>query len=89
MNRLVDKGDALRCAIDLARELSAFPQACLRADRAASYEQWGLPIDDALRVEFEHGARVLRSGESAAGAARFASGVGRHGESSSPPAPPA
>jgi enoyl-CoA hydratase len=85
-NRLTDPGDARRVAIELASELCALPQLCLREDRASSYAQWGLGIDDAIQVELEHGLRVLRSGESFAGASRFAAGAGRHGEMSPPPA---
>jgi enoyl-CoA hydratase len=79
VNRLTESGDARRLAIELASELSALPQVCLREDRASSYAQWGLGIDDAIQVELEHGLRVLRSGESLAGASRFAAGAGRHG----------
>jgi enoyl-CoA hydratase len=85
-NRLTEPGDARRRAIELASELSALPQTCMREDRASSYEQWGLGLDDAIQVELEHGLRVLRSGESFAGASRFASGAGRHGEAA-PPGP--
>jgi enoyl-CoA hydratase len=84
-NRLAEPGDARRAAIELAAELSALPQVCLREDRASSYEQWGLGLDDAIHVEFEHGQRVLRSGETAAGARRFAAGAGRHGAPAAPP----
>ena len=79
VNRLTDPGDARRGAIELAAGLAALPQICLREDRASSYAQWGLGIDDAIQVELEHGLRVLRSGESLAGASRFAAGAGRHG----------
>jgi enoyl-CoA hydratase len=85
VNRLTEPGDARRVALELAAELSALPQVCLRADRASSYEQWGLALDDAIQAELRHGLGVLRSGESCAGAARFAAGAGRHGR----PAPPA
>ena len=78
-NRLTEPGAALQSAIVLAAELSALPQICLREDRASSYDQWGLGIDDAIQVELEHGLRVLQSGETRAGAARFAAGAGRHG----------
>ncbi len=78
-NRLTESGDARRLAIELASDLAALPQVCLREDRASSYAQWGLGIDDAIQVELEHGLRVLRSGESLAGASRFAAGAGRHG----------
>jgi len=83
-NRLTDPGDARRVAIELASELCALPQICLREDRAASYAQWGLDIDDAIQVEYEHGMRVLRSGEARAGASRFAAGAGRHGDMAPP-----
>ena len=78
-NRLTEPGDARRLAIALASELAALPQVCMREDRASSYAQWGLGFDEAIQVELEHGLRVLRSGESLAGASRFAAGAGRHG----------
>ncbi len=79
-SRLVDKGQALAAAKELARAIAAFPQACLRSDRLAAHEQWGMPLADALRNELGRGREVLASGESAEGAARFAAGAGRHGE---------
>ena len=78
-NRIVETGSARAAAVALAHELSELPQLCMRADRRSSYEQWALPIDDALRNEFELGFSVIASGETLAGAARFASGEGRHG----------
>lgn len=78
-NRLTEPGGALDGALTLARQLAAFPQGCLRADRASAYEQWDLAFDEAIRNEFVHGADVIRSGETHAGAQRFADGQGRHG----------
>ena len=78
-NRLVEPGQALAAAVELGHELAAFPQRCLRSDRASSERQWGLPLDDALALETELGLEVIRSGETAEGAARFADGAGRHG----------
>ncbi|HZR83608.1 MAG TPA: crotonase/enoyl-CoA hydratase family protein [Candidatus Binatia bacterium] len=79
-NRLVPAGKALEAAVALARQLAAFPQRCLRADRLSSYRQWSLDLDDALRAETRGGLDVIRSGETQAGAARFAAGAGRHGK---------
>jgi enoyl-CoA hydratase len=79
-NRLSEPGHALDDALTLAHELTRLPQRCLREDRMSSYEQWDLGIDDALRVELEHGMRVLRAGDAREGAARFAAGEGRHGQ---------
>jgi enoyl-CoA hydratase/carnithine racemase len=78
-SRLVEKGETLSAAIDLARRIAAFPQTCLRSDRLASYEQWGLPLPEALRNEFRRGMQVVASGETASGAGRFTAGTGRHG----------
>src|SRR3954470_24440823 len=78
-NRLCDRGSALTSAIDLARQIADFPQLCMRNDRRSAYEQWGLPLTDALAVEATYGSQVIRSGETRAGAARFAAGEGRHG----------
>ncbi len=79
-NRLTEPGQALPAAIDLARDLAALPQRCLRSDRLSSYDQWSLPIDAALARETELGLATIRSGETREGAARFAAGAGRHGE---------
>ena len=80
-NRVVEEGQALPAAVALARELARLPQRCLRSDRLAAYEQWSLDFPGALRMEFERGAEVIATGETAAGASRFASGEGRHGVS--------
>jgi enoyl-CoA hydratase len=42
-------------------------------------EQWDLSERDAVLNEVDHGLAVIRSGETLAGAARFASGAGRGG----------
>ncbi|MCB1000244.1 MAG: crotonase/enoyl-CoA hydratase family protein [Acidimicrobiales bacterium] len=78
-NRLVEPGQALEAAIELARQIGEFPQLCLRGDRRSSYDQWSMPIDDALAHETEIGLATIRSGETLAGARRFAGGEGRHG----------
>lgn len=78
-NRLVEPGTALDAAIELADQLAAFPQRCLRSDRLSSYDQWSLDLDDALAAEYRHGIATIESGETLEGAMRFAGGEGRHG----------
>lgn len=78
-NRLVEPGEALAQALRLAKELSAFPQRCLRSDRLSSYSQWDLSLEAALREETRLGSQVIRSGETREGAQRFSAGAGRHG----------
>jgi enoyl-CoA hydratase len=79
-NRVVPAGTALAAATALAHELAALPQRCLRSDRLSAHEQWALPFDDALARETELGLATIRSGETREGAARFAAGAGRHGD---------
>lgn len=78
-NRLVEPGAARTAAEDLAREISGFPQTCMRNDRRSAYEQQGLTERDAMRFEINIGVESLAS-DALSGAARFADGAGRHGE---------
>ncbi len=78
-NRVVADGTAREAAEALAAELARLPQACLRHDRLSSYEQWSLPLPQAMANEFTHGLKTLESGEWLAGAARFGKGEGKHG----------
>lgn len=78
-NRLTDKGGALAGALSLAKELCSFPQGCMRSDRQSSYDQWSMPLAEALKHETLLGREVIASGETREGAARFAAGKGRHG----------
>ncbi len=77
-NRVVPAGQALAAAQHLARQLAAFPQVCMRSDRASLLAAEGLDEPAALLSEYAHGQLPL-AGEASAGAARFAAGSGRHG----------
>ncbi|MEV7689732.1 crotonase/enoyl-CoA hydratase family protein [Streptomyces bungoensis] len=76
-DRLVPPGESRSAAEELAATIAAFPQACLRSDRASVLDQEGLDEESALRTELHHGMAVLAQGLE--GAARFAGGAGRHG----------
>ena len=78
-NRVVPNGQAREAAEALARDIARFPQACLRADRMSAYRQWDLPFGEALAEELHGGRAVIESGETRAGASRFATGKGRGG----------
>lgn len=80
-NRLVPKGEARAHAIALAKEIARFPQTCMRADRLSALRQWDLADEEeAIANEMRGGLEVIASGETVAGAARFASGEGRGGK---------
>ena len=59
--------------------LAESPQCCLRVDRAATLARRSLPEADARLAETRGGLAVIDSGETRAGARRFAGGAGRHG----------
>jgi enoyl-CoA hydratase len=77
-NRVVPAGQALAAARELAARLAAFPQACLRGDRASVLDSEGLGEEAAMAAEFAHGLATLAT-ETPEGVARFTAGAGRHG----------
>ncbi|WP_216892752.1 crotonase/enoyl-CoA hydratase family protein [Nocardia alni] len=82
VNRVVQNGESRRAAEELASQLAALPQTCLRTDRMSALEQQGLDESAAMANELRHGLSALADSDGAlAGAERFASGAGRHGAS--------
>jgi len=79
VNRLVAPGQARAAAVELAHQLAALPQVCLRSDRLSALEQWDLTEEDAAANEARRGRDVVGSGEALDGAARFLGGAGRGG----------
>jgi enoyl-CoA hydratase len=78
VNRVCADGEALDEAVRLANTIAEFPQRCMNADRISAYRGFDLPFDEAMRREFEEGAKVLD--EAFEGAGRFNEGEGRSGE---------
>lgn len=76
-DRVVPNGQARRAAEELAAELAALPQGCMRSDRLSALHQWG--HSEAEAMDFEFGSLSAVSAESLDGAQRFAKGAGRHG----------
>ncbi len=78
-DRLVPTGQARDAAEQLAREIAALPQACLRSDRRSALEGLSLPHDEAMANEFRHGLGVLAGPGVVEGVSRFRGGAGRGG----------
>lgn len=76
-NRVVPSGKALSAALALARQLLAFPQGCMNADRQSAKQSYG-DERSALQAEFAAGMNVVAD-EAIPGAKQFADGAGRHG----------
>jgi enoyl-CoA hydratase len=71
--------DPLAAAVELGERLAAYPQETMLSDRASVYDGWGHSRADALELEMRYGLAVVAVGRD--GAARFAAGAGRGGES--------
>jgi len=77
VDRVAPTGTSRSAAEQLARELAALPQECLRQDRLSLLEQEALSEAEALANELTHGLRALPA--AATGVERFRAGDGRHG----------
>ena len=78
VNEIVEPGKHLDRALELAEKIATFPQETMLADRKAAIEGFGQPLPDGLELERRMGMEVLDV--AVKGAARFASGEGRHGQ---------
>ena len=83
-NRLAADGAACEHARALAEQIAQFPQTCMLSDRASAYQNGFAPLAQALESEHRFGLEVVESGETLAGARRFAGGEGRHGKFGDP-----
>jgi enoyl-CoA hydratase/carnithine racemase len=78
VNEVVEPGKHLDRALELAEKIAGFPQETMLADRRGAIEGFGQPLADGLALERKLGMEVLEV--AVRGAARFASGEGRHGK---------
>lgn len=78
VNEITEPGKHLDRALELAERIASFPQETMLADRRGAIEGFGQPLADGLALEAELGNQVLDI--AVKGAARFASGEGRHGQ---------
>jgi enoyl-CoA hydratase len=79
VDRLVPNGKAQLAAEQLAQEIAALPQDCLRSDRRSALEGLPLSHDEAMANEFRHGMAVLSGPGVVEGVSRFRGGAGRGG----------
>jgi enoyl-CoA hydratase len=79
VDRLVPNGRAKSAAEQLAREIAALPQQCLRSDRLSALEGLSLADDEAMANEFARGMAVLAGPGVVEGVSRFRGGAGRGG----------
>ena len=84
-NRVVPRGKARGVAEQLAADLAAFPQTCLRNDRLSALESVSLSEEAALDAEFTYGQQSLSDPALTAGLTSFRAGAGRHGRPASSP----
>ncbi|OUR79179.1 enoyl-CoA hydratase [Alphaproteobacteria bacterium 46_93_T64] len=78
VTRITKKGGAREAAEKLALQIASYPPIAMLSDRHALYSQDGQSEEDALAEEWRS-AQEAQQKEAQIGAARFASGEGRHG----------
>jgi enoyl-CoA hydratase len=78
VNEIAEPGKHLDRALELTERIASFPQETMLADRRGAIEGFGQPLKDGLELERQLGMEVLDV--AVRGAARFASGEGRHGQ---------
>lgn len=78
-NRVVANGSSREAAEELAKQISKFPQSCLKSDRLSAYEQWDKSFVEAMRNEFQRGIEVASATGALSGAESFTKGLGKHG----------
>ncbi len=76
---VVPNGESRQAAEEMAREIARFPPVCVRADRRSAIMQHGRSVREAMKFEWRNGRAPMRQ-EAVEGAARFAGGLGRHGD---------
>jgi enoyl-CoA hydratase len=74
VQEVVPAGQALPRALELAERMAGYPQASLRADRAAALATFGMSLDEGLFLETGRCRPTVREAEMMAGLAQFASG---------------
>ena len=79
VDRVVPAGRARAAAEELALQIAALPQDCLRSDRLSAIESMSLGHDEAMASEFRRGMAVLGGPGVVAGVSRFRGGAGRGG----------
>lgn len=84
VSRVVPVGTSRQEAELLGRQIATFPPICMRHDRLSTYEQIGVPIQQALENELRHGMAALEA-EATEGAMSFRAGKGRGGSFEPPP----
>jgi enoyl-CoA hydratase len=77
LTEVVEEGQHLERAVELANNLARFPQRTMLADRRAAIEGLGMTLQEGLALESRAGPEVYL--DAASGAQRFASGEGRGG----------
>jgi len=77
VNEIVPVGKSLERAIELAKEISSYPQVTLRSDRLALYST--LNLEEKMKIEAEYGKKVIENRVFLKYVELFKAGKGRGG----------
>jgi enoyl-CoA hydratase len=71
VTEIVEPSNLLNRALELAQQMVAYPQGSLRSDKQAAVRGWGLPLEEALRIECQLGMPHTKSEETKQGLNNF------------------
>lgn len=71
VTEVVDPENLLDRAKELAYQMASYPQGSLRSDKQSAVRGWGLPLEEALRLECQLGMPHIKSEETKQGLNHF------------------
>ncbi|MEH7308529.1 enoyl-CoA hydratase-related protein [Neobacillus drentensis] len=71
VTEMVETNNLLDRALELAHQMASYPQGSLRSDKQAAVRGWGLPLEEALRIECQLGMPHTKSEETWQGLTNF------------------
>jgi enoyl-CoA hydratase len=71
VTEVTQPANLLNRTLELARQMAEYPQGSLLSDKQAAVRGWGLPLEEALRIECQLGMPHTKSKETAQGLNQF------------------
>jgi enoyl-CoA hydratase len=71
VTEVTEPSNLLNRALELAQTMASYPQGSLRSDKQAAVRGWGLPLEEALRIECQLGMPNVNSEETSKGLSNF------------------
>ena len=71
VTEVTEPSNLLTRALEIAQLMASYPQSSLRTDKQAAVRGWGLPLEEALRIECQLGMPNINNDETKEGLSNF------------------